>query len=131
MLGNKKEKLVIYPELSYKIVGCLFNVWNDIGFGHKEKFYQNAIAIGLTDKNIDFEKEKSVKVKYKGENLGVYYLDFLIDNKIVLEIKVRNYFSKQDIDQLYKYLQATDLKLGIIAHFTKGGVKFKRVLNIY
>lgn len=49
----------------------------------------------------------------------------------MLEIKKRDHFSKKDIDQVYAYLKATGLKLGIIAYFTKGGVKFKRVLNIF
>ncbi|PIS29970.1 MAG: hypothetical protein COT41_03880 [Candidatus Portnoybacteria bacterium CG08_land_8_20_14_0_20_40_83] len=69
-------------------------------------------------------------MNYKNKPIGIYYFDFLIDDKIVLEIKVRDYFSKKDITQLYSYLKAKNLKLGIIAHFTKTGVKFKRVANI-
>ena len=61
--------------------------------------------------------------------MGIYYFDFLIDNKIILELKVRNYFSNKDISQLYSYLKAKDIKLGLIAHFTRSGVKFKRVVN--
>ncbi|MEK7482012.1 MAG: GxxExxY protein [Patescibacteria group bacterium] len=124
------ENKVIYPELSYKIIGILFNVWNDVGYGHKENFYQKATALGLKNENIHFNEQVAVRVKYKGKEIGIYFLDFLIENKIVLEIKKREYFSKKDIEQLYAYLKATNLKLGIIAHFTKSGVKFKRVLNI-
>jgi len=61
---------------------------------------------------------------------SIYYFDFLIDGKIILETKVRNYFSKKDIDQLCSYLKVKNLKLGIIAHFTKTGVKFKRIVNL-
>jgi GxxExxY protein len=124
------EDKVIYPELSYKVVGILFDVWNTVGYGHKENFYQRAIAGELENKKIIFKEQAGVKVKYKGKELGIYFLDFLIDNKLILEIKKREYFSKKDIDQLYTYLKAMNLKLGIIAHFTKSGVKFKRVLNL-
>ncbi len=62
--------------------------------------------------------------------VGRYYFDFLIEDKIILEIKVRNYFSKKDIEQLNSYLKATRLKLGIIAHFTRAGVKLKRIVNL-
>ena len=62
--------------------------------------------------------------------MGNYFLDFLIEDKIILEIKKREYFSKQDINQLFEYLQTTGLKLGIIAHFTRIGVKFKRIVNL-
>lgn len=129
MEKNNEDK-VIFPELSYKIVGILFDVWNTIGYGHKESFYQKAISKNLRDSDIPFREQEKTKVEYKGEEVGIYFLDFLIDNKIVLEIKKREYFSKKDIDQLYGYLKATKLKLGIIAHFTKTGVKFKRVLNL-
>jgi len=71
-----------------------------------------------------------VRLKYRGREIGIYFLDFLIEDKIILEIKKREYFSKKDIDQVYAYLKATKLKLGIIAHFTKSGVKFRRVLNL-
>ena len=125
---NKTE--VIYPELSYKIIGILFTVWNIVGYGHKENFYQKSIVKELESANVLFKEQLKVKMVYKGKEIGIYFLDFLIDDKIVLEIKKREYFSKQDIDQLFSYLKATKLKLGIIAHFTKTGVKFKRVLNI-
>ncbi|PIY59662.1 GxxExxY protein, partial [Candidatus Wolfebacteria bacterium CG_4_10_14_0_8_um_filter_37_11] len=100
------------------------------GFGHKESFYQKAVAINLENASLKFEEQLPVNIKYKGKKIGIYYFDYLIEDKIVLELKVRNYFSKKDIEQLYSYLKARDLKLGIIAHFTRAGVKFKRIVNI-
>lgn len=125
-----KEEEVAYPELSYKVVGALFEVWNNIGGGHKEKFYQRAVAQELKTSGVVFQEQLPAKVEYKGKFIGIYYFDFLIEDRVVLEIKVRNYFSKKDIEQIYSYLKAKNLKLGIIAHFTKTGVKFKRVLNL-
>ncbi len=124
-----KRKDLIYPELSYQIMGILFDVWKEVGTGHKENFYQKAIANDLICKKLSFEEQLPVRINYKGKFIGIYYFDFLIDNKIILEIKVRNYFRKKDIDQLHSYLKARKLKLGIIAHFTNTGVKFKRIVN--
>jgi len=121
---------VIYPELSYKVVGILFDVWKEIGYSHKEKYIQSAIESALKKSDIPFERELRADLKFKDDKIGEYFLDFLIDNKIVLEIKKRDYFSKSDIDQIFSYLQVTGLKLGIISHFTRTGVKFKRILNI-
>jgi len=126
---NNDDK-VIYPNLSYEIVGILFDVWNTVGYGHKESFYQKAIAKNFEDRNIPFKEQVGVRLKYRSREIGIYFLDFLIEDKIILEIKKREYFSKKDIDQVYAYLKATKLKLGIIAHFTKSGVKFRRVLNL-
>ena len=125
-----RNRNVIYPELSYRIIGVLFEVWNTIGSNHKEKFYQKAIANDFSEADLDFKEQLPVKMVYKGKTIGIYYFDFLIEGKIILEIKVRDYFSKQDINQLYSYLKAKNLKLGLITHFTKTGVKVKRVVNI-
>ena len=57
-------------------------------------------------------------------------MDFLIEGKVVLEIKVGEHFSGSNINQLFGYLKATDLKLGILANFTRTGVKYKRIINI-
>ena len=88
-----------------------------------------AVSEGFKSAGIVFNEQLPVKIIYKDKKVGMYYFDFLVDNKVVLEIKVRNYFSYKDIDQLYSYLKAKNLKLGIIAHFTRSGVKFKRVVN--
>ena len=125
-----KRKDLIYPELCYQVIGILFEVWTEMGFGYKEKVYQNAVAQALEESNVNFKKELPAKIQFRGKPIGIYYFDFLIDNKIILEMKVRNFFSNKDIMQLYSYLKVQQLKLGIIAHFTRSGVKFKRVVNL-
>ena len=125
-----KRKDLIYPELCYQIIGILFAVWTEMGFGHKEKIYQNSIEHAFTESNIKFRRELPAKIQFKGKDVGVYYFDFLVEEKVVLEVKVRNFFSKKDIVQIYSYLKAVKLKLGIIAHFTRTGVKFKRIVNL-
>lgn len=125
-----KRDDLIYPELSYKIVGLLFEVGKEVGFGHKEHFYQKALSRAFSDVGISFEEQLPVRVNYKGKPAGIYYFDFFVDGKVVLEIKSRNYFSKKDIEQVFQYLKAKNLKLGIIAHFTKDGVRFKRIVNL-
>lgn len=125
----KREDL-IYPELSYKIVGVLFEVGKEVGFGHKEHFYQKALVEAFKDANIHFDEQLPARVYYKSKPVGIYYFDFLVEDKIVLEIKSKNFFSKKDIEQVYQYLKAKNFKLGIIAHFTKTGVRFKRIVNV-
>jgi GxxExxY protein len=62
--------------------------------------------------------------------IGRYFLDFLVDNKIVVEIKKGDYFSKKNIEQVKAYLKVTNLKLAVLVNFTSSGVKFLRILNI-
>jgi len=125
-----KRKDLVYPDLCYQIMGVLFDIWLKMGFGHKENFYQKAVAHGLETAKLKFGEQFPAKIYYQNKLIGMYYFDFLVENKIVLEIKVRNYFSTKDIDQLFSYLKAKRLKLGIIAHFTRDGVKFKRIVNL-
>lgn len=131
MGAEVRSKKIIYPQLSYRVVGVLYDVWSEIGWSHKERYIQKAVAVALEHKNIPFKEQVSVDLKYKDSKIGVYFLDFLVDEKIVLELKRRQYFSQHDIKQILSYLKSTKLKLGILAHFTKDGVRTKRILNTY
>lgn len=125
-----QRKDLIYPKLCYQIVGILFEVFKQLGIGYQEKYYQRIIAIELKENKLKFREQVPVVINYKGAKVGRYYLDFLIEDKIILEIKKHDKFSKANIEQVYGYLKAANLKLGILANFTKSGVKFKRIINI-
>ncbi|MFH1967853.1 MAG: GxxExxY protein [bacterium] len=129
---NKKIKRddLLYPDLSYKIVGALFEVFKQIGSGFKEKHYQNMVAIELEKNDLHFKKELFVPLMYKDKKIGSYFFDFLIEDKIVLELKRKNDFSRKDIEQIYSYMIKNNLKLGILANFTSSGVRFKRIVNL-
>jgi len=130
-MGTRIQKQdLLYPELSYEIVGSLFAVHNELGGEQLERVYQKAIAQELIKKKIPFQEQFEVVVIYKNEKVGQYYLDFLIADKIVLEIKKDKRFSPNDIRQTLAYLKSADLKLGILANFTKQAVQFKRIVNL-
>jgi GxxExxY protein len=121
---------LVHPELSYQIVGMLFGVFNELGYGYREKFYQRAIAQELSKSKLDFKQEASFPVIFRGKKIGSHIFDFLIDNKIVLELKQGDHFSKNDITQAFEYLKGSGLQLAILARFTSKGLQYKRILNI-
>jgi GxxExxY protein len=129
MQGGQNIEKVIYKELSYQIIGILFDVYNELGYGYQEKYYEKAIEKYFIVNNIKFTRQAPYIIRVKGEIIGRYYIDFLVENKIVLEIKRGNYFSRRNIEQVKGYLKATGMKLAIIACFTSNGVKFFRALN--
>ena len=86
MIDNEK---VIYPELSYRIVGIAYEVYNELGYGMQEKHYQRAFEVSLKEKDVLFESQKCVELSYKNESIGRYFLDLIVDDKIILELKVR------------------------------------------
>lgn len=126
-----RSNKVVYPELSYKIVGILYGVYNDLGYGYQEKYYQRALTTAFNREKIKIKSQLCVKLIYQNQSIGFYLADFLIDDKIILEIKVGDHFYPKYISQTSAYLKATKLKLAILANFTSRGIIFKRVLNLY
>ena len=133
--GGKQYKIIrkdlLYPKLSFLINGVLIDVAKTLGGGHREDYYCKAIETGFNLKNIKFEREVYTPLKYKEQIVGKYFLDFLIENKIILEIKRGKFVSVSVIEQTYQYLSAMKLKLALIACFTYNGVVIKRVINEY
>lgn len=104
---------LIYPDLSFKIVGCAFEVYNELGFGHSEKIYQKALALSFKNHDLLFIERKYFPVKFHGGVIGRGYCDFVVDEKIV-ELKKNDRFSKGNIDQVNQYLKSSNLKLAIL-----------------
>lgn len=125
-----KRNDLLYPELSYTIIGCAFDVYNSLGSGYHEKYYQKALIEAFTERGIKFQTEISFPIDYKGKIIGRKRLDFLVDSKVVVEIKKGNNFAKSHIDQVLEYLRTNHLKLAIIINFGSQGVAFKRIINL-
>ncbi len=120
---------IIYSDLSYNIQGCFFNIYNNLGFGHKEIIYQRALEKELKLKNISFKKEPRLFVTYLGEKMGIYVPDFVIDDKIIIEIKAVEFLPSQFIQQLIYYLKGTGFSLGYLVNF--GSPKLQIIRRIW
>ena len=120
---------LVYPELSYKIVGILYNVYNHLGGGYQEKVYQKAINNELKINKIPFLQQVRTNINYNSRSIGEYYLDFIIDHKIVLELKISPSFSVRDIMQVLNYLKQSSLELGILASLNRNNIIYKRILR--
>ncbi len=130
MNNNLQRTDLIYPELSYKIIGVLFDVFNELGYQYQEKYYQRAMGQAFKDLGISFKEQVSSSIEFKGNFIGRYIYDFLVDNKIIIEIKRGDRFSVNDIRQLSAYLKREGLMLGILARFSSKSLKFKRIINL-
>jgi GxxExxY protein len=120
---------IIYPELSYKLVGLAYDIFNHLGYGLQEKAYQNAYEQGLVKIGYKYDRERMVELFYEGKKIGKYFLDFLVDDLIVVELKVAPFVKNVPIKQVREYLKLTNKRLAIICYFTREGVKFFRILN--
>ena len=131
MSTDRSYKIItdgLYKDLTYKIIGALYEVHRELGSVHKEIIYHKAVAIELTDRKISFVEERSIEVKYKGEKIGVYRPDFVIEDKVILEIKVTPIITKAMQNQVYYYIRGTKYKLVLLANFGTSKLRIKRLI---
>ncbi len=121
---------LLYPELSYQIIGCAFEVFNELGGGHREIAYHKACGIAFAKKSLMFNENLYSPLTFKEEVVEKNFFDFSVEEKIVVELKSRDRFIKRDFEQLSNYLNNSNLKLGLLIAFGRTEVKFKRVLNV-
>jgi GxxExxY protein len=120
---------LIFPELSYQIIGCSYDVFNQIGGGHKELVYQKAMNIALQGKNLKFEEQLYYPIKYNDVVISKSFFDFCVDEKVVVELKSSTRFTKANYDQVLDYLNRSKLKLALLISFGTNEVRCKRVVN--
>lgn len=125
---NTKTEELLFADLTYKIRGAVFAIYNALGFGHKEQVYQKALEKELKEFGIPFKREENLKVRYKNEVVGNYRPDFLIDGKVILELKSLNNLPSSLDAQLLHYLKTTGFSLGLLINFGTPKLFIKRLV---
>ena len=126
---NKMTEKILYKDLSYKLVGCLYKVYNTLGPGHKENIYHKALKIEFDKQGIKYISKKRLKIEYEEKEVGVYEPDFIIDDKIIVEIKSVLHIPKVYELQLYYYLKGSSYRLGYLVNFGSERINVIRRIN--
>ena len=116
----QKSKLV-YEELTYRIIGILFKVHNLLGGSLEERYYQRALEKEF--------KEQEIDVTYEGQKIGKHRLDFIVEGKVIIELKTLPFIGSKETNQLLAYLKSTGVKVGLLVNFRSPKVAYKRVIN--
>jgi GxxExxY protein len=120
---------ILYKNESYSIIGVLFDVYNNLGSGFAEIVYKDALEYEFKLQNINFQREKEYTINYKDIILPhKFYADFVVFNKIILEIKSVENLHDKHIAQCINYLKVSQLKLAILANFHKDLLDHKRII---
>jgi len=122
---NKEE----LNKLSERIIGLAFDVHNKLGPGFIEKIYEKALAYELGAHKINFENQALIKVEYGDIELGAQRIDFIVENKIIVELKSVSEISEIHMAQLISYLKTADKRLGLILNFATKRLEIKRLVN--
>lgn len=117
----------LYKDLTYQIIGAAMTVHSALGSGHPEEIYQKALEQEFRISKIPYEPQKAVTITYKDVQVGLRYLDFVIDDKIILEIKSVNNLNSDHEFQVLSYFAATSYPLALLINFGKSKLEYKRL----
>ncbi|MSU75375.1 MAG: GxxExxY protein [Candidatus Magasanikbacteria bacterium] len=120
---------LIYKDLSFKINGILFEVHNELGRYANEKQVCDLMEKKFILIELPYEREFVPNLSDRGEKINRNRLDFIIDRKIILEIKCKSFLTREDYYQIQRYLTSLNLKLGILINFRDERLHPKRILN--
>lgn len=118
-----------HSELTGKIIGCAMEVHKILGNGFQEVIYQRALAIEMTRQNIEYSREFEMEIYYKGDRIGLRRVDFFVEGKIMVELKAVIQMEDAHLAQAINYLEAYNMKIGLLINFGNTSLQFKRVMK--
>jgi len=130
-ITNKQMTELLHKELSFKLTGLVYEVDNTIGYGQNEKIYGDCFEQLPQREKINYKREIYFPLKINDRVIKKYYFDFLIDDKIIIELKISDRNYKNVCTQTFQYLKSSGRKLGIVFRFMPDGVRSKRIPNYY
>lgn len=128
-MNTNEDNIIIYKDLSYKLIGLAMRVHSVLGHGFLEKVYEKALMVLLRRENIEAAQQAPITVSFEGEVVGNYYADILVENKIILEIKSAEQIIDAHRAQALHYLKATGLRLALILNFGKVKLEYERMVK--
>ena len=116
-------------DLTYKIRGCVYEVYTELGSGFLEAVYEKALIAEMQLKGLQVESQVPIDIEYKGKSIGLYYADLIINGTVILELKAQARLSPASEAQLLNYLRATNLHLGLLVNFSYPKASVKRLIR--
>lgn len=115
----------LHSDITEKIIKAFYTVYNYLGYGFLERVYENAMMIELAKLGMACEKQKPIKVHYHEKQIGDYFADIIVEDKVIIELKAAEGLLEEHESQLVNYLKATDIEVGLLLNFGKEP-QFKR-----
>lgn len=106
-----------HSELTSQIIEAFYDVYNALGYGFLERVYENALALELRDRGLQVTAQAQIKVYYRGSEVGDYFADLLIEDRIIVELKAVDRLADEHFAQLLNYLKATEIEVGLLLNF--------------
>ena len=123
------EVEMLHKEITRSVIGAAMEVHRQLGSGFLESVYEHALSLEFDSRQIAFERQAPITVQYKQKQIGEYRADFLVDEKIILEIKATTALVSEHYAQALHYLAATGLRLALLLNFGAKSLEFKRIIR--
>ena len=122
---------ILHKDLTGSILKLFYEVYNELGHGFLEKVYQNALYSELKNNGFEVESQKQIKVYYKNVEVGEYFADLIVNDKVILELKATETITEAHEFQLLNYLKSTNIEVGLLLNFGKKPEFCKKVFQNY
>ena len=119
----------LFAELTGRIIACAMDVQHTLGNGFQQVIYQRALAIEMERRGLSFSQMQEMKIFYRGVEIGTRRVDFLVEQKIMVEIKAVPQLEEAHLTQAMNYLEAYDLDAGLLLNFGGASLQYKRLLK--
>ena len=124
---SKKLDTKIHDDLTYKIIGCAMKVHNTLGNGFQEVIYQRCLAIEMEKQGLNFAREQEIPIYYEGIEVGTRRVDFLVEERVMVELKALTKLEDVHLAQGLNYLTAYSLDIGLLINFGAKSLEVKRL----
>ena len=124
----KKEKKLLYEEITDKIIGACMEVSNELGFGFLESVYEKALLIALNEKDLKASRQFPLDVKFRNQIVGEFCADIVVENSVIIELKAVSTFKPEHEAQIINYLKASGIRVGLLINFGKPKLEWKRFI---
>jgi GxxExxY protein len=119
----------LHSEITAKIIGCAMEVHRQLGNGFPEVIYQRALELEMLAQGLNFTREHDMKIYYKSTYIGTRRVDFLVEDKVMVEIKALTELEDIHLAQAINYLEAYGLEVGLLLNFGSRSLQYKRVMK--
>lgn len=125
---EKQNSKLLHPELTEKILGVYYDVYNEIGHGFLESVYSSCMFLALTKAGMSVRREVPVPVYFRGQDVGQFKADLVVDGSVLIELKAVQNLDRSHEAQVMNYLRATELEVGLLLNFGSPKPQFRRIV---
>lgn len=122
----QRTRNTAHDEITGPVIGCAFDVINELGSGFLESVYENAMLLALSEVGLNVQSQVPIPVNFRGKRVGDFYADLLVEGKVIVELKAVRALAPEHQAQIINYLNATGIDVGLLINFGNPKLEFKR-----